>query len=1384
MRRTLLYVFIPGALFLFLPLRALSQAPRLKFKHITIEQGLSNSTIETIFQDKKGFIWFGTRDGLNRYDGYQIMVYRFDAKDHNSISDNYIRYIYEDREHALWIGTNNGLNRFDAEKNIFTRYKHDPKNPASLSNNVVDCIYEDDANNLWISTYGGGINLLRKDAAGFVHYRHNAGKVNSLGDDRVNYLYEDSQDNFWVATETGLNLFNREAESFKKYPYPSDSSNTDASNLVRIIKEYPVGNLWLGTEGDGLILFNYKEKTFKQYRHREKDPGSLASNLVRSLLADKNGNIWIGTVNGGLNLFHEPTASFFHFQNEPDNAFSLSQRTVSALFQDNQGNMWVGTHRGGVNLYMPSTEKFTLYRQEISANSLSYNDVKAFCEDSKGNIWVGTDGGGLNLFDRKKNSFTHFKYDPYNARSIGSNEVLDIMEDSEHNLWVATWGGGLGLFNRSNGSFTRFLNEPFDKNSVSSNYIQKIFEDSRRNLWIATYYGGLNLLNRKTKQFTRIMDDPNKATRLLGNNIVSINEDKSGNIWIGTDDGGLNCIDAITKKFSHYFQAEEKTPDLRVIFVDSKGRLWIGQTGLYLFDPVKKTFKLYTDKANLSNDFIKGMAEDDHGNFWISTSNGLTQFNPDNLSFKKYNTADGLQGLEFEANSYLKTRDGQMFFGGVNGFNAFYPDNIRMNTFVPPVYITDFQVFNKRIIPGEKNSPLQTEISYTKHIKLSYRQSTFSLGFAALNYTASENNQYAYKLENWDNNWNYSGNDRKATYTNLSPGKYIFSVKASNNDNVWNEQGPSVIIEIFPPFWATWWFRTLIVLLVLAGAIAFYRFKRNLELRRLEESKREEMHQEQLQFFTNISHEFRTPLSLILGPLEKLQREDGESTFSHYYKVMYRNANRLMNLINELMDFRKSESGALKLNVMPGNMELFVDEISEEFSELAIQKKIQFTTQVLPGIHDIWFDRQVLEKIVINLLSNSFKYTGEGGTISVNISGSLQDFEPSFDNELILKNDYRGKKYLYLRVADNGIGISKESIGHLFERYYKIAEAHLGSGIGLAFVKSLTLLHKGDIYVYSGRNKGTEIIIGIPVAKEDYQTTERWMKENADSHIRLESIHSKYEHYPPSMDELHPAQADNSETHHTPRILIVDDNDELRSFLRESLSPQYQITEAIDGGSGLAMAKEEYPDVIISDVMMPGMDGTTFCKLAKEDIETSHIPFLMLTAKDALESRLEGMESGADFYFAKPLSIQLLKLTIRNILTQKQKLKERYFQDHHAEAKELVHSKKDKEFIAQLIAIIESHLTNPDMNIDYICTQIGMSRTKLYQKIKNITGQPIGEFIRTIRLKKAIQIMTHQDVPLTEVMYSVGIQTQSYFTKAFKKEFGKTPSQFLRDLHK
>ena len=798
-------------LLLLLPLFSSAQISDVRFRHISNEQGLSNSTVNCIFQDSRGFMWFGTRDGLNRYDGVTINIYKTNPKDVSSISDNFIRCIYEDVNHKIWIGTSYGLNCFDPVTDKFTRFKNDAVGDA------VTAVYGLSDNELLVGTLGKGLELLNTQTGNVKHYKNEAKNPNSLSCDTVNFIYRDSYKNIWIGTQGGLNEFDANKFTFKLY-----GANT---NAVVAVTEDKANNLWLGTSDAGLLVFNPAANTFKAFKHSETDANSLSGDLILSLLTDKNGNIYIGTINEGMNFYDVKKNKFYRYYPKPDNAGSLSNTTVSALLEDNQGDLWIGTHRGGVNQYTHDIDKFKLFRQGIDNASLSYNDVKAFFQDSKGNIWVGTDGGGLNLFDRKTATFKHYKNTANDPHSLSSNAIQCIGEDAKGNIWVGTWGEGVNLLDPKTGKCIRFKNDPKDKNSISSNFLQMMHLDKKGNFWVATYGGGLNMLNAQTHQFTRVTKDPDGVTELHGKDIVSIGEDLDHNLWFGTDDGGLNRYDLNTYRFSHYFEDGGKKTDSRVIFTDSKGQVWIGMAGLYLFNKQQNKFNLFTNKAGLGSLFIKGITEGNKGNLWISTSSGLIKLNPATRQTQLFNTWDGLQGMEFEANSYLKTSNGEMFFGGERGFNSFFPDDIKTNTFVPPVYITNFQLFNKDVKPGDKDSLLKTDVSYSDRLLLEYTQSSISFSFTALNYIITRNNQYYYKLDGLDKDWVKAGTERKASYTNLDPGTYTFRVKGSNNDGIWNDKGASITISIDPPFWQTAWFRVLMLLVIIQALYWFYRYK-------------------------------------------------------------------------------------------------------------------------------------------------------------------------------------------------------------------------------------------------------------------------------------------------------------------------------------------------------------------------------------------------------------------------------------------------------------------------------------------------------------------------------------------------------------------------------
>lgn len=1351
---------------IMIPLSALADQPELKLLNLSREQGLSNSTVFSIYQDSYGFMWFGTGDGLNRYDGAEMQIYQNDSRADHTISDNYVKYIFEDSERNLWVGTTNGLNLFDRKLGRFKRYFFNSTGKPANSGNDISCILEDTEKTLWIGTHGAGLAILDKKT----------GKLRSIGTEyktksllkfsHINHLFEDNNRNLWIATNQGIAILNIQKKEFKSLIFPG-KSRVD----VRTIREDSKGNKWMATEGHGILVYSPASGKFHNYYHQEKQGSSLGSNLVRTMIIDNKGKVWSGCVTGGLNLFNSKTNSFYRY---------ISDRTVSALFQDNQGNLWAGTHRGGVYLYAPNAQKFNIVQKETSPHILSNNDVRAFFEDKKGNIWIGTDGGGVCKYNLETKAATKFRHRTTDRNSLGSDFILDIVEDRNSNIWISSWGGGISFYNEKNGKFTHYINRLRDSSTISSNYVHKMIPDEKGNFWVGTYFGGLNYLNTTSTRFVRITSNRNKPTAMWGNNVISMCEDaKSGNLWIGTDDAGLNYFDKSSHTAKHYFVNESGAREIRIIFKDRKNRIWVGAKGIYLYNRKKDKFERYTKAPSLNTDFIKGILEDDDGLLWISTLNGIVSLNPERGTTRRFNNSDGLQSLEFEANAVLKTRNGEMYFGGINGYNYFHPEKIPTNNFIPPVYFTGLSIFNKKAIPLADDSPLKEDLPFVSQINLNYKQSSFSVNYAALNYTSPNNNLYAYKLEGFDKDWTYVGNTTKASYTNLDPGEYILKVKAANNDGIWSRKIASLAITITPPFWQRFWFQLLTGALIISIIYYVLSLKRKLELEKLEEKKKDEIHQVQLEFFTNISHEFRTPLALIMGRLERLVKENHSSTLLPHIRSLFKNSAYLLNLLNELMDFRKVESGVLQLHVSKGNLSSFLDELAEEFIILAQEKNIHLSIEKHEEISEAWFDRQVMEKVITNLIHNSIKYTAPGGEIGVEIVKDWSDLK--FKNQLVIRSGYKPFEAIGIRVKDSGIGITRDSLKFLFERYYRITDAHLGSGVGLAFVKSLTMLHKGDICVSSEKNRGTEIVIAIPCSLDDYSETEKRTEQTKVGIANLESIIVEPEIGVFDQTSLAEKEDINSSIHKR-HILLVEDNQEMRLMLKESLSPYFTVSEASNGIEGYKKVKEEFPELIISDVMMEDMDGIEFCKIVREDVETSHVPFIMLTAKSSVDSQISGIETGADFYFPKPVSVQLLLLTIQNIFNQRQKLKTHYVKGHQTEMKGLVHSVKEREFMDKVLAIIEKNMEDPNFDTDLLCREIAMSKTNLYHKLKSITGNSISEFIRSVRLNKAKEIMVNEDVLINEVMFKVGIQTQSYFTRVFKNEFGVTPRQFLQDL--
>jgi signal transduction histidine kinase/ligand-binding sensor domain-containing protein len=809
---------------------AISPGQHIRFERIPIEQ----AAVTSILQDSKGFLWLGTADGLSKYDGYSFTVYKNDPDDPRTLSDNFVWSIREDRAGRLWIGTGGGgLNRFDPQTEQFTRYQHDPDDPYSLSHDMVQSVYEDRSGRLWIGTSGGGLNRFDPQTERFTRYQHDLDDPHSLSDDTVFSICEDHTGLLWVGTYGGgLNKFDPQTEQFTRYRHDSDDPHSLSHDIVWSIHEDRAGLLWIGTNGGGLDRFDPQTEQFTHYQHDPDAPHTLSGNLVQPIYEDRAGWLWIGTNDGGLNRFDPQTEQFTRYQHDPNDPYSLSGDNVWSIYEDRAGLLWIGTWGGGLNKFDPQTEQFAHYQHDPDdPHSLSDNTVFSIDEGRAGLLWIGTTDG-LNKLERAAGQFSRYQHDPDDPHSLSYDNILSTCKSRSGLLWVGTWGGGLNKFDPQTEQFTRYQHDLNDPHSLSDDIVLSVYEDHAGLLWIGTYGGGLNKFDPQTEQFTRYQYDSDDPNGLSHNIVLSVYEDRAGLLWIGTWGGGLDRFDPQTEQFTHY-QHEPDNPHslshnaITSIYEDRSGLLWIATNGggLNKFDRDEGTFTHYREKDGLPSGVVYGILEDERGNLWLSTNKGLSKFNPRNETFKNYDLSDGLQGDEFNQGAYYKSESGEMFFGGINGFNAFYPQDIKDNPHVPPVVITGFRLFNEPV-PIGGDSPLQKAIGETAALTLSHRDNVFSFEFAALSYAVPEKNRYAYKLEGFDKDWNYVDSKRRfATYTDLPAGDYVFRVKGSNEDGAWNEEGVALNITIIPPWWETLWFRGALVVLALGLAFAAYRWR-------------------------------------------------------------------------------------------------------------------------------------------------------------------------------------------------------------------------------------------------------------------------------------------------------------------------------------------------------------------------------------------------------------------------------------------------------------------------------------------------------------------------------------------------------------------------------
>ena len=1367
-------------LFLFLPaVTAICQYQDFRFNHITTDDGLSKSSVTCILQDKKGFMWFGTFNGLNRYDGYEFVIYQYDQNDSLSISHNYISSIIEDNEGQLWIGTSDGLNSYDRSSDSFKQFFHDKNNPTSISDNQIEVIFEDSKKRLWIGTRNGGLDLFDRLSGTFMHYVNEKGNEKSISSNFIREIFEDSAGNLWIGHWNGsIDIFNERRNTFDRvFVKGKKLTGSTISAIVQSDDE----SIWIGTQGDGLYRVKYENKEaeiIKKYSANSNVKDKLSGNIILSLMKDKNERLWIGTEDAGLNILNLKTGELNIYQVDPTDQTSLNNNSIYCIQEDVNGNVWVGTYAGGINLLAGGKTYFHYYKHlPGKSTSLSHDNINGFLENEDGNIWVGTGGRGLDLFDRKSNTFRNFNS---KNSSMIAGVILSLYEDSDHNFWVGSWADGLFRYNKSTGQFSQFTQ---GKNGIGSNNIFQIVEGEKGKLWLCTFWGGLTSFDTRTNS---VVVYNTENSDLSDNDLRAITKDHNGNLWIGTD-VGMDFFNPRTKEFKSYQHSPKDRGSISKGFVSyiiesSDSTLWVGTVGgLNKYDATKGTFKHYNKKNGLPNDEISCIIEDDDGILWISTTKGISRFDPKTEIFKNYDVSDGLSGMEFNTRSGYKTRSGEIIFGCYDGFNIFQPENLKDNLYIPPVFVNDFKIFNKTVTIGEPDSPLKKNILETDELELSYKNSVFSFRFVALNYISPEKNQYAYMMEGFDKTWNYVGSSRTATYTNLDPGDYIFRVKASNNDGIWNEKGTSIKITIDPPFWKTWWaylIEAILIILIAYSILNYYitrqKLRNALKIEHVELEKMYELDQMKTQFFSNISHEFQSPMTLILSPLEKLitSSKTDERT-KNKLMLVHRNAKRLQRMTNQLKDLNKLETGDLLLFLSRGDIIQFTRETSQSFQDYAKDHKIEFKFDSANEQWITWFDPDKLDKIIYNLLSNAFKFTPDGGEVFVGV----KIVENKSVKNSSGKND-EPSRYVEIKVQDNGIGIAKDKIDHIFKRYYHLEDYHghhfEGSGVGLAFVIELINLYKGKIAVESEEEKGTTFTVEIPIDEhylEENQLVGEFNVITLDHALTTKS----------STNEINTLGTKRSrkKLHDLPVMLIVEDDVEIRKYIKESFETKYRVFEAENGKDGFKKVTKIIPDIVITDIKMREVDGIELCKKTKNDEKTSHIPIIMLTGCNSPEDRIQGITHGADVYLTKPFNIDVLEAHISSLLDSRKKLQEKFSREMTFGPSKIPLNDIDEKFLQRITETIENHISDSDFNADVLSEKIGMSRMQLYRKLRSLTDQTVHEFIRNIRLKRAVQLLEQKRMTITEVAYEVGFNDLTYFARCFRKQFDKSPSEYI-----
>jgi signal transduction histidine kinase/ligand-binding sensor domain-containing protein/DNA-binding response OmpR family regulator len=1358
-----------------------------RFSHIDINRGLSNNQVKCFLKDSRGYLWIGTAAGLNRYDGYKLKVYNYTSNDTSSIVGNNIRKLSEGPEGEIWIQTTIGYSIYDPKTDRMCRNQESYIKKYGLPNTKIEAIFKDNEGNFWFIGTGQGITRYNPRNKTAVTLSRSASGTHILNTNFVAAIGQSSKGDFWIIHRNGM-LEKLDKNMLKVVEQNEEIFKKNSKELYYALTVDSDDDLWiyLPDNSGGLFFFKQSDKSIAHF-HKNSPQLQLNNDLTRGVVESAKGKIWVATDHGGINVIDKEKLTVHYVLHNEEVDESLAHNSINTLYKDDEGIIWVGTFKKGINFYHNNIIKFPHLKHRNSVReSLPYDDVNSFVEDDKGNLWIGTNGGGLLYLDRATGAYKQYKHDPADPNSLTNDVIVSLLIDKNKDLWIGTYMGGLDKFDGA--KFTHYKNSPNDPHSLSDGSVWELFEDSKGNLWVGTLRGGLGRFDPQINGFHN-SNERSGEFPLHCNYLTSIIENKNGSLWIAGG-FGIDIYNRETRQ-SIYYSHDPRDPESLVsnhvmsIHKDSHDNIWIGTTeGLDLYNEEKKSFYHFTTKDGLPNNNIVAILEDNHHNLWLSTPSGLSNLIIDRtataggkpkVNFRNYDERDGLQGKAFNENSAYKTRNGELIFGGSNGFNIFYPDKIVKNNTVPQIVFTDFQLFNKSVEIGKEINGkvlLPQALTNDHQVTLRHNENVFSIEFAALNFFHPEKNMYRYKLEGFDNEWHtVNEGSRRVTYTNLDPGDYEFKVLASNNDGVWNKEGISMKIIMLAPFWRT---KTAYALYAVAVFFILVLIRR-VELQKarmsfqLEQERREARHMHELgllkvKFFTNVSHEFRTPISLILAPIEKLLNSTTDSYQQKQLEMINRNAKRLLNLVNQLLDFRKLEVEEVKLHLSEGNVIRFIEESVHSFSDLSEKKDIslQFHTEVKELYAS--FDMDKLEKVLFNLLSNAFKFTPKAGKVAVNVS--------CFDND----SSSDGIKILEVRVSDTGIGIPKEKHEKIFERFFRDDVPdnliNQGSGIGLSITKEFVKIHGGMISIESEPGKGCCFIVTIP------------LREVTSPHIEpvlaIEEVDEMEEAEKSINEQGRQILPGNHES--LPVILLVEDNEDFRCYLKDNLSAYFNMIEASNGKEGWQKALSCMPDLIVSDLMMPEMNGIDLCTKIKNDQRTSHIPFVLLTAHKAEELQLKCLDIGANDFVTKPFNFDILHSRIKNLITQREQLQKAYKKKISVQTSEVNIVSLDDKLIQNAIKVVEENLADPDFSVEAMSRELGMSRVHLYKKMVSLTGMSPVEFIRKIRLQRAAQLLEKSQLTVAEVAYKVGFNNRKYFTKYFKDEYNILPSAFAESL--